>query len=205
MTKSNIVRAIPFVLVCLLLAGGGCVLEDKIIEVVITGKTCAEFGENEESETFVTPVMVSYGEEIMKILEKNDIDVEDIVSAHVAGATYGVTAFSHSNDWDISGLISVERHDLTPGKATLITYTIQSLEAALGREVPATMHEAGVAIVDQALQDFLDGYWPELTFAVENGDVDPSPSSTNRLVFTWKVCIKLQMVIEEEVETPDPF
>ncbi len=204
MTKANLTRAIPFVLVFVLLAGG-CVLEDKVIEVVITGKTCAEFGENEESKTFVTPVMVSYGEEILKILEKNDIDVEDIKQAHVAGATYGVTAFSHSHDWEISGLISVERHDVSPDKATLITYTGQSVQAALGREIPANMNGAGVAIVDQALQDFLDGYWPELTFAVENGDVDRSPSSTDRLVFTWKVCIKLQMVIEEEVETPDPF
>lgn len=206
MTKAILVRLIPLVLICLLVAGGGCVLEEKVIEVVITGKTCAVFPEDEAEQNFITAAEVAYGEEIQKILEKNDIDFEDIKVAKVVSASYGVIVFTQTEEWVISGLISVERmYQVPQTKATLIDYTNQSIPEALGREIPADLNGLGVAIVNEALQDYLDGGWPVLKFAVENETCVPAPGPTNRLVFTWKACIKLQVVIEENVERPDPF
>ena len=208
MIKAILPRLIPLVLICLLVAGGGCILEEKVIEVVITGKTCAVFPENEDEQNFITAAEVDYGEEIGKILEKNDIDFEDIKTAKVVSASYGVTSFTPTgvDDWELSGLITVERLYQAPQtKGTLIDYTIQSVVEALGMEIPASLNENGTAIVNQALEDYLDGQWPVLKFAVENETCVPPPSPTNRLIFTWKACIKLQVVIEEEVERPDPF
>ncbi|MFH1312214.1 MAG: hypothetical protein ABIJ00_03220 [Candidatus Eisenbacteria bacterium] len=189
-------------LVFIMFGGVSCLLEDKVIEIVLTGTTCADFHEDEDSENFTTPKTVNYGEEIEDILADNDISRDDIVSAVVVGGSYTVTAFSHTHDWTCSGEITVRRD--AGADATLIEYTSLSILATLGVSVTADLEPGGVAILDQALQDFLGGANPVLTFTVvsETGDVDPDPSPSDPMVFDWKACITIHVTMDEEFEGP---
>jgi hypothetical protein len=200
--------AIPAILLLFLLAlGPGCILEEKVIEVVVSAETCAEFEEDEDSENFTTPVTIDYAEEIEDILADNGISRSDIMRAKLMKASYEVTSFSHTHDWVISGEITVERTDDPEGPATLVEYTSQSLEAALGVETPAALDPAGVTLINDALDDFVNGDDDvTLIFAVNNGDVGPtSPSPADRLVFTWRACVVVHVLVAEELEVPDPL
>jgi hypothetical protein len=198
-------RVLILLLVLIMVGGVSCVLEDKVIEIVVTGTTCVEYEESEDSETFVTPAILDYGDEIQQILEDNDLDRSDIESAVVSGASYTVTDFSHTHDWEISGEITVERTDVPVVPEVLITYTNVSLEQSLGATVPAVLEPAGVAILDEALQDFLEGANPTLILTVVSGGVEPDPSGTDVLVFVWRACITIHVMMSDTYEVPDVF
>jgi hypothetical protein len=189
---------------CLVLSGPGCIMEDRVVEVVVTGETCAVFTENHGSEQYTTPVVVDFASRIDEVLEDNDLDRSDITSAKVMSASYEVTDFSHDHDWSISGYITVERlGEGVPEK--IIEYTEQSLMAAQAAPVGASLDADGVALVNQALQDYLDGDYPMLRLEVNNGSVEPAPNADDRLVFTWEACMKIHVLYEEEVDVPDPL
>ena len=178
---------LALVALCILLGGPGCVLEQKVIDVVFTGKTCAEFPEDHDTEEYTTPVTVDCAKRIDDILADEGLGRSDIAAAKVMSATYQVTDFDHSHDWTISGYITVE-HLANGGPARIIDYTDQSLRAAQPAPVPAPLDSAGVTIVNEALQAYIDGGYPDLRFEVNNGSVKPAPDASDRLIFTWEAC-----------------
>lgn len=188
----------------MLLCCPGCVLEEKTIEVVVTGESCAEFPEDHETQQYTTPVLIDYASKISEILSENDLDRSDIVMAKVVEASYRVTDFDHSHDWVISGYIGVERIGGSP-EGVILYYTDQSLEDARPEPVRATLDPAGVGILNQAFEDYLDGDSPVLRFSAHNGSVEPAPSELDPIVFTWEACIKIHIVYREELDVPDPL
>lgn len=192
-------------LLCAVSVSNNCIMETKVIEIVITDSTCEILEEYHESANFVTPAIIDYAAEIDAILEDNGFSRDKIHSARVVSASYIVTEFSHTHDWIISGYIDVERMDITDGPATLINYTSQSVTAAMGDVVNAPLEVPGVALLNQALDDYLGGADPVLRFAVHNGNVDPQPSPVDPIEFTWRACIVIYVTTLEELDTPDPF
>jgi hypothetical protein len=193
-------------LVAFALSGSNCLLDEKVLEIVYFDKTCADFEENEASEVFTTSVTVDYAEDLDDILDDNGISKSDINSAHVVSATYMVTDFSHTHDWDISGVITVRRFDTGGAAVTLVTYTSQSVLGALNTSIPAVLNAAGVELINQALEEYItDTADPVLEFSVENGDVSPNPSAQDMLVFDWTGCVGIHIVAGIPLEVPDPF
>ena len=188
-----------------LVAAGGCVMEDRVVELVVSETTCVDFPEYHTSETFVTPATVDYAEQINRILEDNDVSREDLVSARLVSASYGVTSFPAHADWAISGAVTVQREDVSDGPDTLYAYTSLSVAGALGKTLPAILNGAGVGVLNRALADFIAGENPVLTFEVINSGVSPTPSEGDPLVFEWNGCIVIDIVAKSEVEVPDPF
>jgi hypothetical protein len=205
----NVKRYISVVALALLLCtvsvSNNCIMETKVIEIVITDSTCELLDEYHESANYVTPAILNYADEIDQILEDNGYSREEIHSARVVSGSYIVTEFSHSHDWVISGYIDVERTDIADGPATLINYTSQSVTAAMGDVVIAPLEDPGVALLDQALDDYLNGANPVLRIAVHNGNADPTPSPADPIEFTWRACIVIYVTTLEELEAPDPF
>jgi hypothetical protein len=188
----------------LLLVGTGCVLEDKVIELIVMGETCADYEEVHDSASWNNPLVLNYAEEIDRILRDNDLDRSDIKEAYVKGATYTVTDFSHDHDWNLTGAITVTWQDQQVGPHTIVTYTQQSLQAALGVEVNAVLDEAGVTTLNHVLEDYIEnGTFPTVIFEVVNDFVVPEPTPQDMLVFDWTACIQLHIVVEEDVELPD--
>jgi hypothetical protein len=188
---------------------GGCIMEDRVIELVVNETTCAEFQQDETSVSFVTPKTVDYAAEINEILDDNDISRKDLVSARLVSATYGVTDFPTHADWVITGSITVQREDSTASADmvanTLWDYESVSVSAALGKKIPAVLNSDGVGVLNRALDDFIAGRSPVLTFKVVNSGVTPAPSAGDHLLFAWNGCIVVDFVAKTDVEIPDPF
>jgi hypothetical protein len=189
----------------LVLTGPGCIVEDRVIEIVLTGETCSEFHENHASEQDTTSVLVDYAHLVDEILDDNDVDKSDIVSAKVMSASYQVTEFDHGDDWVISGYITARLVGSGGEAESVIAYTNQSLLAAMPEPVPAKLKEEGVDVVNEALQVYLDGGSPVLEFEIRHGSVEPTPSPEDPLVFTWEACIKIHVLYREDIEVPDPL
>jgi hypothetical protein len=76
----------------------------------------------------------------------------------------------------------------------------------LDQVIPAPLNENGVSLINQALQQYLDGtHEPQLEFIIQNGDVVPEPSASDRIQFVWKSWLEIQVIFRETVEVPDPF
>jgi hypothetical protein len=187
-----------------LLSFSGCILEEKVIEIVVSGETCAEFEEDHASGDFSSESVLAYGQEILDILEDNDLDRSDIAQAFVMGGSYEVTDFTHGHDWTVSGVVLVERMGVLAEPDTLLGYTSQPLSEALDNQIWAELHEDGVGVLNAALADFLAGQLPVLKFTVDNGTTSPEPSAADRIVFDWQTCIKMHILYVEEFDFPDP-
>ncbi|MCX5752449.1 MAG: hypothetical protein NTW97_02250 [Candidatus Krumholzibacteria bacterium] len=200
----------------LIQVAGGCIMEDRVIELVVNETTCVDFLEDHDTVLYGNSGTVNYADKINEILDENGVSRDKIVSARLVSASYGVTELDPAHDdWIITGSITVEWEDasapgvIIEGPATLWEYTDVSISAALGKKIPATLNRAGVEILNKALADFIAGGVrgnPVLTFRVVNTGVGPhSPNSGEPIQFAWKGCIVVDIVTETDVEVPDPF
>lgn len=193
----------------LIVGASSCIMEERVIEFVVQNGTCEEFFQYSEAVHFASSAQVDYAHEIEMALEDNDVSREDIVSARLVSASYEVTAFTQSHDWTVTGAITVERDDIAEGPDNLISYTDQSVEGALGKVIPAHLNEAGVALMNKALEDFIANVPgtnnPILTVRVDNGSVSPAPSHTDPIQFTWRACVVVHIVTKKDIDVPDPF
>lgn len=203
MKRFKVYFALAMIL-CVVGFTNNCIMEEKVIEIVLTDKTCFDFTEYHATANYTNPAVVDYAEEIDAILEDNDISRSDIYSAKVVSASYIVTEFSHTHDWTVGGYIDVERLDASDGPAAILNYS-QSLTAAMGSPVIATLEEPGVELLNRALADYIAGGFPELEFEVHNGSVSPTPSPGDPISFKWQACIVIFVTTWEELDAPDPF
>jgi hypothetical protein len=184
----------------------GC-LDEKVLQLVFTGETYADFSENETGADNPESAVVDVADEIGDILTENGISLSDIDDAFVTSVHYGVISFDQSHDWTISGSIRVRRNDDGNGSesfATLANYT-SSVQGALGEKIPAPLVQAGVDVINTALDDFLNNENPILEFQVQSGTIAPPPSPTDPMVFEWRAWLAIQLITTETVEVPDPF
>lgn len=200
--KKNLTWVVALLLVGLALGGSDCIFEEKVIQLVILGESCTdEFDESHVTDNWTTPRTYDVSDELDDILADNDIDKDQIISAEIISATYMVTE-APVHDWDLSGTITV---DYNSGPETIVNYTDQSLFAIDGVAAYADLNQAGVDEFHEAIQSYLAGSSPVLTFAVENGDVDPNPSEQDPIEFKWIACLKIYVIVEEAYDWPDIF
>ena len=199
MKRTFIVPAMVIALAALAFAG--C-LKEKVLDIVLTGETHADFQQDETTENWTNAAVIDVAQEIRDILADSGYDTGDIKEAHMTSASYGVTSFNQSHDWVIGGSITVTYNGNTQ---TILNYTSQSVQAALGQKIPATLEPGGVTLINQALDDFLGGADPVLTFTIVNGSVTPAPSASDHMIFDWRAWLAIQVIIDESVEVPDPF
>jgi hypothetical protein len=193
-------------LLCLVIGGSGCILEEKIIELVLTNETSADFAVLDSSDSWNDPFTLSnYGDDLDEALEDAGYSRSDIKSATLMAGHYGVTEFSHGHDWDLTASITVERTDVPSGVATLIDYGTESVQGLLGQKKAASLNAAGVTIINDALTDFINGANPTLVFTLVSDNIEPDPSPTDKIEFDWRGWITIQILLEANVEVPDPF
>lgn len=190
-----------------LIAGGGCLLETKTLEIVLNDDGCVQFSEYQTSETFTTPDTFFLADELDELLQNNDVQRSDVKSARLISATYEVTDYDTADpNWLLTGAITIERQDVSDGPENIIDYTSQSVLDAYGVRTVAALNEDGVDLLHRAIDDYLlHDERPVLIFKVQNGDCSPSPTVGTPLVFDWEACFGLYVIIEQELEVLDPF
>ena len=138
--KSNIVKILLACMICTVAFGTSCILEDKVVQIVYTGTTSADFSENSEDVNWTTEAVIDYATQVAKILEDNGITRDDIKSAFLVSAAYGVISFQQATDWEIGGYITVARQDIPVSEETIVEYDNVNVAAALGRRIPAKLN-----------------------------------------------------------------
>ena len=199
MNRKKLLALLAACVVPVLLAG--C-LDDKVLDLVATGETFVDFPQNETSSSWTKAAVLDVGQEIRDILNDNGYDETDIKDAHVTSVHYGVSSFSQAHDWSITGAITVTYNGNTQ---TIMNYTSQSVQAALGKKIPATLQKPGVDLINQALAAFINGGNPVLTFTINNGSTTPPPSGGDPMIFDWRAWLAIQIILKQEVKIPDPF
>lgn len=205
-------------LLCLVVGGSGCILHDILTDLVAKYEAFADYEQRETSANWNTPYTLdNYGKDLRKALDDigfSPVDGDTIKSASLVAAHYGVTKIlpSQTHDWTIAGAITVQRVGGASG--TLINYTGVSVEGALGKKIVASLNGAGVAVINQALEDLLDNLDgdpandPVLVLNDVNGSVvGPSgpPSVTDPLEFDWRAWITMEIVIKKKVDNVYDF
>ena len=177
---------------------GGCLLEDRDVQIVLNEDFCSSFPEDHASETWTSNKTIELGEDLDQLLADNDISLDQIDSIFVSGGNYDVIEYTViDHDWLINGTITIERTDVSgSGPVTLVTGSAKSIEteyASGPQTVP--LEPAAVAMINQALYDYLNtGATPEFEISVVMGEVSPSPSTEDRIIFEWQACILVQVL-----------
>ena len=120
-------RILLLLVLSLLVALVGSCLDEKVLELVLTGETYADFNENETSADNPEIAVVDVAEELRNILEDNGYTTGDLEDAFVTSVSYGVTSIpsSQTHDWVLTGQIRVSR-DGGP-MVVIVNYTSQSV------------------------------------------------------------------------------
>lgn len=202
--KTRILLAALLIIGTVFLRGDGCIMKDKVIEIVVFAETSAVIEQDEDNATFTNDVLVDFDTDIDAALEDAGYSRDDIISAEFQGGHYGgLTKDDH--DWVVSGEIWAQREGVG-GQVTAINYTSQSVDAALGQKIPAPVEAAAVDLINAALDDYLAGQSGiQLRFGINNGSTNPTPSTTDRMEFDWKVWMTMTVILSDEAEWPDPF
>jgi len=182
----------------------GCIMEEVGVDIVIRDTYCMDFPEYHETETFTTPDTLNLAEELNQVLDDQGLERAQLVDGAMFTVTYEVTE-APVHDWDLTGTITVERLDVAGDTEIVVNYTSQSLLAAYGTPIFADLNEDGVDLVNDAIQDYINGQNPVLLFKIENGDCDPSPNSGDPLEFEWEACVYYYAVIRDTLDTVDVF
>ena len=208
-------------LLCLVVGGSGCILEDVLTDLVFKHEAFADYEQRETSANWNKDfILDNYGKDLRQGLADIGYDPAEgdtIKSAALVAAHYGVTQIlpSQDHDWIIGGKITVRRGS---GVAqVLIDYTSVSVEGALGKKIVANLNANGVAIINKALEDLianLDGdpaLDPVLVLRDVNGSVSAVPGGgpptvDDPLEFDWRAWITIEMVISITIsDVPDPW
>jgi hypothetical protein len=182
----------------------GC-LEDRETEIVLNDENCESFDEYRTSAVYTTPYLLDVAEEIDSLLADNDVSRGDILEAFLVSASYEITDFPHGelyHDWAFAGVIMVERIGSGNPPDTLLDYNdyITVSDAVVGDKTYVVLHEAGVAVINGALDDFITGADPVLRFTIENGDIEPDPSMIDPMIFSWEFCLFIQVLTTLDTE-----
>jgi len=208
MTMKRTTALFSLVAVIALAVGlSGCLeKKKKVVEIILTAQTCGEWDQDSADEIFEDTDTIDVAGEINDALASAGVPRDSILAAWILGGAYGSTSFTVTGppDWVIWGAIEIER--VGGGSATIINYDSASVKNSLGLEIPAPLQAAGVALLQAGLDDYLAGS-DDVTFIyrIINGDVEPDPSPTQRIVFSWKAWIYLQVKMTEGFELIDPW
>ena len=191
----------------LVVAGNGCILEEVVAELVLTSETCAVFEQREDSANWNNPFILSdYADDLDDALAEGGWSRSDIISASLMAAHYGVTQLiSNPHDWEVSGAISVQVQGGGGGAAILIDYTSVSVQGALGQKIVASLNAAGVQVINDALTAYIGGANPVLVFNDVGSGVNPVPTPSDMMEFDWKAWLTIQVILETVTDVPDPF
>ena len=191
--------------------GSDCIFDTKVVELIITGETCPpkyiQYSENAN----VDPDTVSYrvADDLDDILADNDIEkakIDTIDTPKVISVSYEVLRIGEADhDWTVSGEVTIEYTARRMGPEVIVEYDDVSLESIYHSPEFATLNPAGLAIFHAAVDDYLDGGDPEVTFVATSQAVSPTPTEEDPIDFWWKACLRMYIVVREEFDWPDPW
>ena len=197
---------IPLIIsITILLLAAGCNIVDtnqvasfSRAKIVLNEEFCVRFDENRTTGRFEKEVVCNqYAKMISEWLEANDLDPGDIKHIRMKGGIIreGVE-FQGTHRWDITSSVYIKRRDLGKRpKQFLRSQTVTIPDDIEGDGYKPRLNPDGVKVVNRALTDFVDGDEPVLILKMVATDVDPEPSESDPLIFSWDACIEVMAIV----------
>jgi hypothetical protein len=200
--------AFLLILLALLVGLSGCLTEERRAQIVLGDENCEPFHEVHDSDNFTSPYLLDIASELDTLLDDNELSRSDIIDAFLVSASYEVLEFEQDHDWDLEGVITIERIG-GAGPVTLLDYNgengITVSDAIVGDKTYVDVHPDGVAVINQALDDFITGSDPILRIVIDTGNITPDPSPADVMDFHWEFCLFIQVITELETDVYDPL
>lgn len=200
------IKAFSFVLIlAMALSVTSCkLLHEKVIDIVLHNTAEMEFKVRAFSSVFAAPATVNVAAEVDSALVEAGLSREDIVDAGLVAATYELTWLEDpGHDWDITGRILLA-YGLA--ESTVVSYSDTSLYGLVGAgEIRAQLDRSGVRLFNQALDDYLAGGYPELTFTLANDSCTPAPTPADSMKFNWTGRVYMYVTVGQKTEIIDIF
>jgi hypothetical protein len=193
-------------IVGILLFGSGCVFENSSTEAVINDWMVVPFYEYRTSPDIDSEAVCDQTKQaFLDLLDRNNVDPEDVISAHLVKGRYKVTRLASNHDWTIEGKVMVYRQDdpggdVTDGPAMFIKWTRESLEKLERNPARrARTWKEGVDVMDAAMMALLNGEDPRIVLTFRCEDIIPAPSEAHPLEFDWEAHARIQLVVRQDV------
>lgn len=202
----RMIKAFSFVLIlAMAVSVTSCkLLHEKVIDIVVHHTASMEFEVRAFSSVFAAPATVNVAAEVDSALAAAGMSRDSIVDAGLIGATYELTWLEDpGHDWDITGRILLS-YGLA--ESTVVSYSDTSLYSLVGAgEIKAQLDGSGVRLFNQAIDDYIAGAFPELTFTIANDTCTPAPTPADSMKFNWTGRIYMYVTVEDGVEVIDIF
>ena len=199
-------RMLLLPIVGILLFASGCVFDDASTQMVINDWMVVPFNEYRTSPDIDSEAVCDQTKEaFLDLLDRNDVDPEDVISAHLVKGRYNVTRIASNHDWTIEGKVMVYRQDdpqgdVTDGPALFVKWSRESLNKLLRNPPrPARTWKEGVDVMDDAMMALLNGEDPRIVLTFRCEDIIPAPSEAHPLEFDWEAHARIQLVVERDV------
>jgi hypothetical protein len=188
----------------LVLKGDSCLVEERTVDVVVTGDIPATWHTEGSNSEGSASIMIDANDEVLEALDDLS-DEAELESIKVSGVCYEVL----ENDGFIgshSGVVSVDGHALL--EFDVPTNAVGTTGGTEGAEV--TLVADGVGYVNGLMATYLAGYnagnpdedlLDDLMFSASWESADPGASSYD---FDWKTCLILQVVGNVTLDVPNP-
>jgi hypothetical protein len=171
-------------------AKGGVVLQETFcvtFDCVVTS-----------GDDITTVTSSSFATEIQAWLDANDVDPEDVCDIFQSGGTIVLAApYSGGHDWDWAGKLWIKRLDIVDDWHLYLKAQTVTIPDDIAPGYNPRFNFRGVRTVNRALEDLVAGQNPILGLEMRqyDGDIDPEPSESDPLEFTWDACINVVVVV----------
>lgn len=191
---------------CATMVLGACT-KQKRVQFVLREDLSVVVPHHEPDATGNVPTVIGFPDVFADLLAENGYTRDDVAGVYVVSGQLGSANVQGGHDWSITGQVRARRMDGIVAGPTVdvVQYTDQSLWEAEQRRFAAPLTADGVALIKQAIDDYLAGDSPILEFEVNNDGVSPGPTVLDPMAFDLQAWLTLHVVIERTVEVPDPF
>lgn len=189
--------------------GSDCLFDTKVVELIVTGETCPPKFIQYSTDADLDPDTRTHrvADDLDDILADNDIGKTSIGTARVISVSYEVERIGEEagHDFTVSGQVTIEYGARRMGPEVIVEYDDVSLESVYHSPEFATLNPAGVAIFHAAVDDYLAGGDPEVTFVAENQGITPVPTEEEPIDFWWHACLRMYVTINDTLDVLDPW
>lgn len=182
----------------------GCLVEQSGSHLVVEETICVNIDTRITDPNFSAAVVCdAFQERLEKLMQEHDLTYEDIVDCSIVSGSYHSLGPVHKSPFYMEGAVTMERQDNPPASPTdgpepFLNFTAHNVADLKGKKIPADLNEAGVGVVNRALEAVKNGENPRLVMRLVDAEFDPEPSTSNPLEFRWQACVAFQFVLESD-------
>lgn len=195
--KTSFLSLLLAAIVCLTAVTTSCIYDPQSGEVVVTETVCVNMHQYEtDGDIGSSAVSDKFRERLMEKIADYGATLDDIDELTVVSATYKLSSLKNTrHDWTVSADVYVSRDDVSDGPEMLISFSNESLQGFKGKPVNASLDGDGVALLNRALDDLLNGMDPAVRVSLMNTSISPEPTMDDPLQFNWVACVEFQAVV----------